>query len=354
MATTLRDIANKLGVSHVTVSYALRNHYSIPERTRERVRMAALELGYRPNSSARSIRSGKFSAIGVLQAQNLAFTGLGIWTIAGIQEVLMEHDLRMVMSPVVDFRLTDTSAMPRLLREWSVDGLLVFYNENAPAEMSRLIDQYRLPAVWVNTRASKDAVYIDDYEPFKEMTKRLLSMGHSRILYASSSRAYHYSRADRRAGYEAAMSEAGLLPWVLEPEFPSGSGLLLPQERLARARVVMSGPRRPTAVVTYGGSDDIEPFLIAAMQLGMKVPGDLALVGVDDGKLDAGGIELATLCVPTMDVGRNAARMLLKKLDDDGGETPSVVLPLTLFTGSTFTPPATGKNELSGAFRTVT
>jgi len=117
---------------------------------------------------------------------------------------------------------------------------------------------------------------------------------------------------------------------------------------------VMSGPRRPTAVVTYGGSDDIEPFLIAAMQLGMKVPGDLALVGVDDGKLDAGGIELATLCVPTMDVGRNAARMLLKKLDDDGAETPSVVLPLTLFTGSTFTPPATGKNELSGAFRTVT
>lgn len=338
MAVTLRDIAGQLGVSHVTVSYALRGHYSIPESTRERVRQAAIQLGYRPNSSARSIRSGKFNAIGVLQASNLAFTGLGVYTIAGIQEVLVERDLRMVMSPVADHRLKDAVQLPRLLREWSVDGLLVFYNEQAPQQMAALIEQYRLPAVWVNSRLAKDAVYIDDRTPFTEVTRQLIGLGHRRILYTSSSSAGHYSRQERREGYAAAMIEAGLEPWIVEPDFKEGPRLLSPSQRLARAKELMSQPDRPTAIVTYGGSEDIDPFLVAALKLGMEVPGELALVGVFDGKLDASGIEVTTLQVPTMDLGRAAARMLIAKLDGGAIDKPSTILPLELIPGATFTP----------------
>lgn len=339
MAVTLKDVALAVGVSPMTVSYALRDHNSIPLTTRTRVRAAATEMGYRPNGSARAMRSGRTNAIGLLQATELRYGGLGPYTLKAIQDELIKHDLRLVMSQVPDMHLTDPERMPRILREWSVDGLLISYAENTPPGMEEMLRAHRIPAVWVNAKFEHNAVYPDDFGAYESTTRRLIDLGHRRILYSSWSRADHYSRADRRMGYAAAMTAAGLQPVFNEPAV-GREQRLTGEERMAGAKAILSAPDRPTAVVVYGGLDDTLSFVFTGLSMGFRFPRDLSIVGVGDGRMDVTGIDIATLTLPTWEMGTEAMNMLMRKVGREPGDVPSRALPLSLNEHHTFGPPA--------------
>ena len=318
MSSSLKSIAEKTRLSVRTVAYILNTDRASLFRaeTRDRVEKAAAEVGYRPNSAAQAMRKGRFDAIGLVQAAEPSSGGMSSWTIMGIEAELHRHDHKLVMSTVSDDRLTGDGKLPRLLREWSVDGLLVNYTHSQPGDVHAALTANRVPAVWVNSKFKTDCVYPDDYEAAYRATQRLLELGHKRIAFHTCVENKHYSMSDRRAGCDDAMSSAGLrlirLP-VIRPHSHD--------DRLEAARRILGVPNRATAIVSYGGASEILPVYEAARELGLSVPRDLSLVGFADGKIDEIGRTIASMRIPTYEVGEIAAGMLLAKIRS-GDATP--------------------------------
>lgn len=326
MTTTIRDIAERAGVTHRTVSNVLAGNAkgvrSDARRRAERIREIAEELGYRPNMSAKAIRRGRFNSVGLIASTTVNrsnFPGL-LWQ--GIDEVLAARETQLVLSRLADQRLTDPAFVPQILRELSCDGLLINYTHGFPPRMRELVLEARLPSVWINARQSHDCVYPDDVAAGVIATEHLLQLGHSRIAFVTGVGSAHYSVSDRCRGYSQAMHAARHEPICLGPGFDNG----LPREGAAVEDVTWDAmvrrkrfgdflaAVRPTAVVTYGTMDALT-LLFAATRLGLSVPGDLSIVNVSSNADTQVGLAFSTVLVPEYEVGRTAAEMLFQRIE---------------------------------------
>jgi LacI family transcriptional regulator len=336
MSASLKSIAASTNLSVRTVAYILntdRAKLFRPE-TRERVEAAAAALGYRPNSAAQAMRRGRFDAVGLIQATRADRGLLSVFTLAAIEDELLQRDHRLVLSMVPDERLTSEERMPKILREWSVDGLMVAYNAAAPTAFRERLDQARIPAVWINTKADANTVFPDDLGAAAQATRHLISLGHRRIThfrcFPGSSQS-HYSVVDRQRGYEKAMTEAGLKPAYMIPE-----QLLLPSERIDFVTRTLTAPDRPTAIIAYGAQDHVLPCLVASMRLNLQLGKELSLCGFSDGAMTESGISISTMEIPTYVIGQEAVRMLMERIAaTDKAPLPAKALPFEFHIGET-------------------
>jgi len=333
----LKEIAEITGLSVPTVIHILgtRGHL-YREATRQRVLAAANDLGYKPNASAKAMRSGRFGGIGLLLSTARNRSDLPMELLEGIQEKLGLHDLTLSLASLPDQKLTSETYLPKILRELAVDGLIVNYTHFIPADMLKIIGENKIPAVWVNTKHPVDCVYTDDFEASQRATEKLLELGHRRIVYVDFQTVYgeknlHYSVADRFGGYSAAMNAAGLKPrgvWRDEK--------LSPAERTALAKELLQSPDRPTAVVSYSAWMDTMPLMIAARDLNLEVPRDLSMITFSRDLFDAWGQPVTTMVIPTREVGEIATDMLLNRINaTTEKDQPSKVLHLSMEEGST-------------------
>ena len=345
--SSLRKVAERSQLSVRTVSYILNGGRaaSFQPATRERVERAAAELGYRPNSAARAVRQGRFDAIGLLQATSAGSAAVSYYTLLAIEQELWQRDLRLVMSMVPDVRLRAVGRLPQLLREWSVDGLIISYTFNVPGELAETLDRFEVPSVWLNCKRATDCVYPDDEGAAFAATRRLIELGHRDVAFAGFYvGVQHYSFADRRAGYERAMRSAGLSPRLYLPGEDAGAAVP-PTDRIAAAARLWAGAgcKAASAVLTSGGADEATPFLIAARDAGNYRP---ALIGFNDGVMDQAGVEIATMRVPTFTMGVQATHAVLEKINRRGSEElpagpmPPIVVPFVFTEGATCVPPA--------------
>jgi LacI family transcriptional regulator len=340
MSASLKSIAQQTNLSVRTVAYILntdRAKLFRPE-TRQRVVAAAAELGYRPNSAAKAMRTGRFDAVGLLQATRPDRGLLSTFTLAAIEDELLQRDQRLVMSMVPDSLLEADGRLPRILREWSVDGLMVAYNAGAPEGLTSYLDQEQLPAIWLNTKRKTNAVYPDDLGGARDVTSRLIQLGHRKIGYLQffpTSAQSHYSVGDRFQGYVSMMREAGAAPISLVSErFVNTS------DRIDYVRAFLDSRDRPTAIVAYGGPDHVLPALLAARDLGLVLGRDLSLVGFNDGKMGDSGVQVATMGIPTYRVGQEAAWLLNKRIESSERKAlESIVVKPDFYPGQTFGPP---------------
>lgn len=337
---TVEKIAEVAGVSPATVSHVLgrRSHLYRPE-TRRRIAQAAQRLGYRPSASARAMRSGRTGAVGLLLSTEPHRSSLFENELMGIYDGLAERDLRLTVARLPDEKLTSEGFVPKILREWSSDGLLINYNSMIPQAMVDLIEQYNIPSIWMNSKRPTDAVYPDEFAAGRQATEHLLSLGHRRIAWANYSGVEHFSASDRRTGYLVAMQQAGLSPQVIESE--TGSKIDR-AERIALSKQWMEASDRPTAVVAYAKSTAVPILLAAEAKLGLRVGRDLSIVTYDNRLSDESGMALDTVIMPEYDLGRAAVEMLIQKIEAPGEPIPSRCLPLSLERGassSKFIPP---------------
>jgi DNA-binding LacI/PurR family transcriptional regulator len=244
-----------------------------------------------------------------------------------------------------------------VLRQLSVDGLLMHEALDVPASTVAMIRKYQMPAVWINVKQRHDAVYVDEREATRRVTELLLSLGHTRIVYPTfgidwGTGQHHYCAADRRLGYGHAMKRAGLEPWVVERMYaaehwdhrPWGGAT---DDRMAVATALLSRRDRPTAVVC-ASIDEAMPFLLAAIGLRLRVPEDLSLVTLGHEPAAQGGIAISTLVSPLREVGFTAAAMLLDKISEPARLQRAKVIRYGEVVGSTVAPPATRSNILTG------
>jgi DNA-binding LacI/PurR family transcriptional regulator len=328
--TTIAEVAEEAGVGVGTVSRVLNGNPSVRDSTRRRVLDVIAALGYEPSPAARALSTGRTHAIGVVAP---FFTRPSVTErLRGVAQRLDAAGYQLNLLDVERPEQRDASFRALAVRG-RVDGLLSISLLPTEAELARL-RAARVPVVLVDRRGpGLPSVHIDNLGGGRMATRHLLELGHERIAFVGDEEENPYgfdSSAQRRAGYEAALREAGLEPDPgLVHRRPHGRGSA---RELARA--LLAGPAAPTAVVA---ASDLQALgvLEAAESVGLAVPRDLSLVGFDDVEL-ARYVGLTTVSQPLEESGWLGAHMLLAALG--GASPPARELPLALVVRATTCP----------------
>ena len=332
---TQYDLAKRLGVGQKTISRALAGEPRVAPELRARIIAAAQSLGYRPNQSARSVKSRRFDKVLFLQLVETQRQRIDAGIIDGISDGMAELGRSLVIERLVLPEFLAGGPAPRGLREMMVDGVLAHGHVEAPPQVEAMLAACRLPVVWVNRVASHDTAYPDDRAGGRLMVERLVEAGHRRIAWYDGqlgfrpTSAVHHSRGHRRDGYRAAMRAAGLAARELSPASDPGRDGHL-EWLIARWRGWPVADR-PTAIACYGGHEALT-VMVAAGRLGLRVPEELSLMVAHSEDLVA-GIHLDVAQVPAEAMGRTAALLLGRRLDGTR-RTPAVAVPFAHLPGA--------------------
>lgn len=343
MAGTISKIAEQAGVSVGTVSRVLnrKNKENRPSAVRNaaKIRKIAAEIGYRPNTAARTIRSGRFGAFGLLACSDPLSESLEVSLIHGIQSGLRRSGERLIMCELPSAEFQNPNTIPDVLTESSVDGLLVSYVGELPEAWSDLIETSDVPHVWLNAKADSNCVYPDDFAASRDATRYLISLGHKRLAFVSQHENEitgfrHYSVYDRRDGFLAALREAKLEPVAVEVTggFVFGAGV----DQVAQ---LLSQDDRPTAIVCYEKHEAVIAW-VAAASLGLRIPDDLSIIGFHPDKLrKQTGLPIRTMVVPFASVGQVGVEMVRSELGADSTHMPARAIPYSMDDSRSCAPP---------------
>jgi len=330
---TIRDIADRAGVSIATVSRVLNGRPDVAPETREAVLEVARKLRFTTNRSARSLSGGRTGLIGVtipiVHAAYFAFI------LSGAAEALYEQDLRAVLCPTQHEHDREVDLLGRLMHG-TTDGALLMLPSETPEELQALRD-FGYPFVVVDARAPLHegipAVTAANSSGAKQAIAHLLDHGHRRIGVITGPRSWNASN-ERLIGYHAALAGAGLVPdpqLEVEGDFEHETGY-------AGGKKLLSLPDPPTAIFAF--NDDMAVgALNAALQRGLRVPEDLSIVGFDD-SVQAQNVspKLTTVYQPLAEMGRMAVSLLTRILEGQRLEAVRVELGTRLIVRGTTGP----------------
>jgi len=307
---SIKDIAEQAGVSHSTVSRALQGTGRMSQETRARIIDLAAEMGYTPDALARSLVRGRTHTVGVVVTTIADPFVAGI--VAGIEEVAGEAGYTVLLG-ASHTNPEREMAVVENLRQRRVDAVIV--------TASRVGDHYReylqrfgAPIVLVNNMVQGEYLYAitcDQNDGAYRAASYLAQLGHHRIAYVGSATRQHSSSL-RQAGYEKALREAGL---EVEPNLcttPVGKTDVEVGKKALRSL----WPLRPTAIFAYNDLTAVG-VMMAAREMGIRIPEDLSLVGFDD--IDVTEFvtpPLTTVHQPREAMGRAAMQMALDLLND--------------------------------------
>lgn len=313
--TSIRDVAERAGVSVATVSNSINRPDRVSTRTRARVRAAIHELGYVRSESARQLRAGdsRMVALLVLDMANPFFVDVA----RGVEDVSRQRGLGVMLCNSSQDVAAEELYLS-LFAEQRVRGVLV-----TPADITgrtlRSFDRTGIPYVLVDRvvdSARSCSVSVDDVTGGSLAVRHLVDNGHTALAYVSGP-AHLAQVHDRYRGALAAMREAGLPEHALAVlETPS---LDVASGRDAGSRL-LGLPRRPTAV--FCANDLLALGVLQAMfAAGVRVPEQVALVGYDDIEFAAGAaVPLTSVRQPAFRIGQRAAELLLEETSNIGGE----------------------------------
>ncbi|MCS6845984.1 MAG: LacI family transcriptional regulator [Caldilineales bacterium] len=314
---SIQDIAKVAGVSHSTVSRALRDSPLISLEVRQRIQRLAQEMGYTPNQVAQSLKERRTNTVGVvitsISDPFLARVVLGIEEVAqaaGIQVLLSISD----NDPQREIQLIDSFHRRR------VDGVISSTARIDETHLRRLV-KMGIPTVLINQAVPGDAplvraVQVDDYASAMQAVRYLLSLGHRAIGYLGAGNRPR-SNWLRLSGYRDALRMAGVSAnesWIR----------VAPAEHRYYAEDVADGqamleallPTGITAVFCYNDTVAVGA-LLACHQLGIAVPEQLSIVGFDDVELAQYVTPpLTTVHQPKLRLGRRAMEMLLELVEE--------------------------------------
>ena len=309
---TIKDIAEHLGLSHPTVSRALRDMPSVRAETRERVKQAAQALGYIPNSGARMLRRTRSELIGVVfpDIQNDFYSA----TTTVVASHFLAHGYKLVLASSEDEADTELKHI-QSLREARVAGIIIAPSVRISDESIALLDA--IPCVQLlrhHPGLPAPAVLIDEHRGALLATRHLIAQGHQRIGLITGHVALSTGHA-RQAGYREAMAEAGLS--ADEDLICQGSPRADFGARMMAHLLDLAQP--PTAVVV-ASSQPMLGVLAVIQKHGIRVPDALALAGYHDPKWFAlWGPGISTIRLPVHEMATTAASLLLDLLHPADG-----------------------------------
>jgi LacI family transcriptional regulator len=311
---TMKQVAEKAGVSTSTVSHVINNTRVVSADVRERVLSIIAEVRYFPSAVARSLKNDKTHTIGMMVPNNSNpyFAEL----IHGIEDAAFKLGYNVILCNAYDDSKKQAAYL-RVLMEKRIDGLILVAS-GADDELALLLREQPVPIVLVDREvAGVEADFIEaDHETGGYLaTRYLLELGHTEIACVSGPTELPPSR-DRVVGYLRALKEAGLkfrLDYLVRSDFTSEGGFLAFQQLLALKK-------RPTAIFA---SNDVMAIggICAASEARVRIPQDLSVIGYDDIALASYSTpRLTTMAQPKYEMGQLVTTVLLERIM--GGHLP--------------------------------
>lgn len=331
---TIRDVAERAGVSPTVVSFVLTGNRPVSAERRRRVEEAIAALGYTPNAAAQSLRLGQTRLVAVVipYLSNPLYSAHAI----GAEQELSRVGLLSIVCSTREGQHAPGEYF-KALRRSRVDGLLLFpYQEDVPDVMR--LAQTGTPVVFIDREPELpdsappvDAVVIDNERAVFDATEHLLALGHRRIGLVTL-RTSSLSGPSRLAGFKRAFAARGLR--VPEEYVRFGRGSV--EEGYALTQALLQAQPPVTALVVTANMATLGAVQ-AAQAAGQRIPDDLSVVGYDfQGFVPWPSLDLTAVEYPSQEVGREAARLLLRRLRGEASAAAQrVVLRAALHVGTT-------------------
>jgi DNA-binding LacI/PurR family transcriptional regulator len=309
--STLREIAERVGVSVATVSRALNDRPGVGADTRLRILQVAEEIEYFPNLAARSLATAQMHSVLFIIHRRQFAAGedpFYPYIMQGLEETLASEGYAVMLVMLADAQLDESPATIPAIRERR-PGAIVLAGPDISSSFIVAASASGLPVLLVDNatrETSIPAVLPDNSEGCRRATAHLIEVhGHQRIALLRGPRDW-VSSEERSVGYLAAMRAAGLQPLML-----SANDTTIDTGQQAARQVLESSPET-TAIVAINDAMAIGAAR-AVRQLGRKVPEDLAVTGFDDIAWAAyADPPLTTVKVPKNEMGRLAGRLLIE------------------------------------------
>jgi LacI family transcriptional regulator len=324
----INELARRGGVSMATVSRALNDRPEVSAETRQRIRQLADELGYQPNTSARTLARRRSSTVGLIWDTRYRSGGQRHLflqdLLVGFKEALSARGYGLILLPIPADGRAD--AYLRLARAHSLEGVLVMGIDEHTAQVAALVAA-DMPCVAIDLVVSgprSSYVTSDNHAGAVAATDHLYRLGHRRIATITGPLDMRPA-AERLEGYRHGLAALGLTEragYVVEGDFFPASGYA------AMCRL-LSLDEPPTAVFVAGDAMAIAA-MHAADAAGLSVPGELAVIGFDD--IEAAALMRPALTTVAQDCERfgSAALSTLATLIAGPDPVAPVVLPTRL------------------------
>jgi len=346
--SSARDVARLAGVSTATVSRALNVPDLVDTQTRERVRSAIEKLQYVPHGAARALRSQRSRMIGAV-VPSFDYALYARMTSA-LQRVLDERAYSLVLAAHHYDLATEVRVTEQLIQH-GVDAFAFVGIDHDPA-LYAILERFQRPYVltWgIDASRMHPYVGFDNRGATYALTRYLVELGHVRFGLISAPTEGNDRARERGAGVRAALSAHGL---ALDERCTHYGPIALASGTEGMRRLLAISPP-PTAVIA---TNDV--FAVGAMlacrELGVSVPGDVSITGVDNTDLGATQTPpLTSVQTPIVDIGRAAALQLIARLE---GEPIALHadLPFAIVErGSTAPPAITGARAMPRRARRV-
>jgi len=328
---TIVDVAERAGVSKSLVSLVMRGAPNVSDEKRLAVTKAAEEIGYRPNAVARSLVRRRSYVIGVMVSDlhNPYFTEV----MDGIELAARTDGYHALFNSGGRTAAGEADAIDTLL-QLRTDGVVMAGPVLPARRIAAVASSVPVVVVARHSRSpAHDSITNDDRMGARLAVDHLVALGHRHIAHVDGGSGA--GSAQRLAGFLEAMGRHGL----------TGSATVVPgsfTEEGGRDGVaeVLRGRERATAI--FVGNDLAAVGALDALDHhGLRVPGDVSLVGYDNIALAAlGHIDLTTIDQPRREMGVTAVRLLLERRDEDRRAARHLVVPPSLVVrGSTGPPP---------------
>jgi DNA-binding LacI/PurR family transcriptional regulator len=313
MRVSIKDIAKAAGVSHSTVSRALSDSPLVSDQTKARVQHLAQEMGYSPNTLARSLVTRQTYSVGVV-VTTIADPFIAE-VVQGIEATAHDHGYTVILCNSGAEPQREIAAV-EMLRSKRVDGVIVTSSRVGALYLHHL-ERIGVPIVLINNHNEQSGRYtftvtVDNCHGGHQATKHLIELGHRRIAYITAP-ADHSSDRDRMVGYSQALADEGIEsdPTLIIP----GNGRAEGGERALEAVVALGS--LPNAVFCYNDMTAIG-LISAARRAGLAVPDDIAVVGFDDIPFASYSYPpLTTIAQPKIEMGQLAMKMALSLMAMD-------------------------------------
>ena len=302
---TLKDVSEASGVSEMTVSRVLRNRGDVSDATREKVLLAARELGYVPNKIAGALASSRVNLVAVVipSLSNMVFPEV----LAGISEVLDDSPLQPVVG-VTHYKPEREEQVLYEMLSWRPSGMIVAGLEHSEASRAMLAAA-GIPVVEImdtDGRPIDSVVGISHRRAGREMAKAIVKGGYTNIGFLGTKMPLDHRARKRFEGFTEALAKSGLE--VMDQEFYEGGSALAKGREMTAAIL----ERSPKLDFLYYSNDMIAAGgMLYCLEQGWEIPGRIGLAGFNAVELlDGFSTKLATMDAMRREIGRTSAEIV--------------------------------------------
>ena len=327
---TLRDVSEASGVSEMTVSRVLRGRGDVSQSTREKVLLAAKELGYVPNKIAGALASQRVNLVAVIipSMANMVFPEV----MTGINSVLEKTDLQPVVG-ITDYLPEKEEKVLYQMLSWRPSGVILAGLEHSEASKA-MLRASGIPVIEimdVDGEPIDCAVGISHRRAGRQMAQAIVEAGHKKIGFMGTKMPLDHRARKRFEGFTEVLAKAGIE--TVDQEFYSG-GSALAKGRDMTAEMLK---RHPDIDFFYYSNDMIGAGgLLYLLEKGVRIPHDIGLAGFNGVELLQGlPMKLATMDACRFEIGKQAAQMISNQIQGMRPDKAVIELTPTLNRGDT-------------------